>query len=164
MPRRSATVPLSTSGTATRTLLATVGLHSYRAEFISTDGFAPSQASTFHATIASGLVLDAQPTVLGPGLHPTLTLSAYAADVRGRPVAGEELTFSVLGQEPNPFDFGGGRVVCRAVTDQDGFATCRLRGLVASVLTLLGAPSWVSHPATTNYGWSVDGAPVIRVS
>lgn len=156
-------VPLPATGTAVHVSAAVVGLHTYRAEFVGTDGFASSEASVFHVTIASGLSLHAEPTVLAPGLRPTLTLSAHASDLRGRPVVGERLTFSVLGTTPNPFDLGGGKVVCTAVTDAHGFASCRGRGLVASVLTLLGAPSYVSHPMTSNYGWGVDRAPVIRL-
>ena len=156
-------VPLGSEGTAVHTSAAVTGLHSYRAVFVGTDGFAGSEATQFHVTIASALVLHAEPTILAPGLRPTLTLSAYAEDTRGRPVVGETLTLSVLGDPPNPFDFGGGHVVCNAVTDQRGFASCRGRGLVASVLTLLGAPSYVSHSRTGNYGFGVASAPVIRL-
>jgi hypothetical protein len=158
-----APVPLGADGTALHTSAAVAGLHSYRAVFVGIGGFAGSEATQFHVTIASALVLHAEPTILAPGLRPTLTLSAYAEDTRGRPVVGETLTLSVLGDPPNPFDFGGGKVVCNAVTDERGFASCRGRGLVASVLTLLGAPSYVSHSRTSNYGFGVATAPVIRL-
>ncbi len=158
-----APVPLGSAGTAVHTSAAVAGLHSYRAEFVGTGGFVGSEDTQFHVTIASALVLHPEPTILAPGLRPTLTLSAYAEDMRGRPVVGETLTLSVLGDPPNPFDFGGGRVVCNAVTDQRGYASCRGKGLVASVLTLLGAPSYVSHQRTANYGFGVATAPVIRL-
>ena len=128
-----------------------------------TGGFARSEVTQFHVTIASALVFHPEPTILAPGLRPTLTLSAYAEDLRGRPVVGEMLTLSVLGDPPNPFDFGGGRVVCNAVTDQRGYASCRGKGLVASVLTLLGAPSYVSHQRTRELRVRRRPAPVIRL-
>ena len=57
----------------------------------------------------------------------------------------------------------GGRVICHAVTDQRGFASCRGKGLVGSVLTLLGARSYVWHQISANYGFSAAVAPVIRL-
>jgi hypothetical protein len=156
-------VPLDDTGAAVHTSPAVVGLHSYRAEFVGTGEYADSSASAFHVTIASGLVIRPEPTILAPGLRPTLTMSAHAEDVRGRPVAGEALTFKVFGRMPNPFDTGGGQVVCTAITDERGFATCGPRGLVGSVLSLLAARSYVSHLSTPEYGFSAAVAPVIRL-
>jgi hypothetical protein len=155
-------VPVDTAGRAVHTQPAVVGLHRYRAAFVGAAGYADSEASQLHGTIASGMVIRSEPTILAPGLRPTLTLSAYAEDVRGRPAVGEELTFSIFGRQPNPFDFGGGRVVCTAVTDQTGFASCGVKGLVPAVLSLL-AHTYVSHAASGNYGYSSASAPVIRL-
>lgn len=156
-------VPLDASGAAVHAGPAVVGLHTYRAEFVGTGGYADSSVEAFNMTIASGMVIRPEPTILAPGLRPTLTMSAHAEDMRGRPAVGEALTFSVFGQPPNPFDFGGGRVVCHAVTDERGFASCRGKGLVGSVLSLLAARSYVSHARTAEYGFSVAVAPVIRL-
>ena len=157
-----APVPLDGAGRAVRSEPAQVGLHRYRAVFVGTDGYAGSEASQLHGTIASGMVIRPEPTILGAGLRPTLTLSAYAEDMRGRPAVGQTLTFSIFGRQPNPFDFGGGRVVCHAVTDHRGFATCGARGLVPAVLSLL-THTYATHFPTGQYGYSSAGAPVIRL-
>jgi hypothetical protein len=156
-------VPLDASGKAVHSSRAVVGLHSYRAEFLGTGGFSASSDSAFHVTIASGMVIRPEPTILAPGLRPTLTMSAHAEDVRGRPVVGETLAFKVFGRMPNPFDTGGGRVICHAVTDQHGFASCRGSGLVGSVLSLLAGRSYAWHQISANYGFSAAAAPVIRL-
>ncbi|MCW2787139.1 MAG: hypothetical protein JWP74_3656 [Marmoricola sp.] len=159
-------VAVDPAGEATATVPATVtGLAGYHADFTGTGGFADSSGSALHVTANAGLVLKPEPSVLeisrSNPLKVTLTLSAHATRIDGTPVAGEPLTFSVLGKQPNLFDFGGGRVICTATTNADGFASCGGAGLGGAVVSLLAGGSYVTHFRGVGYDFSSAKAKVI---
>lgn len=107
-----------------------------------------------------------EPTVLAPGLRPTLTMSARLT-VRDTdvPIPGRPMVFKVFGTEPvNVFDRGGGIVVCQAVTDANGFASCKGQGLLGAVLSLLAGRSYAIHMWDGGqYSFNWAEAPVIQL-
>jgi hypothetical protein len=89
-------------------------------------------------------------------------MSATATRLDGTPISGEELTFSVFGKQPDLFDFGGGKVICRAITDAEGFASCRGAGTTGSILSILAGGSWVTHFRNNQYEFRSVKAPVVQ--
>lgn len=159
-------VAVDSDGVASVTMVATqTGLTGYHAHFTGTDGYGASSGFSLHNTVIAGMVLNPEPSVLEISkrnpLKINLTLSAYASRFDGSPVVGEPLTFSVLGKQPNLFDFGGGTVICTAVTDADGFASCGGAGLGGAVVSLLAGGSYVTHFRSERYGFSSAKAKVI---
>lgn len=158
-------LPVDSNGVAEVTLPAQeVGLVQYVADFHGTDGFADSSGFAFTVISNSGVVLAPEPTIaqLSPGtIKLTLTMSAYARTLSGAPIAGEQLTFSVFGKQPNLFDFGGGTVVCRAVTNAAGFASCKGAGVGGAIVSLLAGGSYVTHFRGVGYDFSSAKAKVL---
>jgi hypothetical protein len=159
-------VPVDGSGVATVTTTATAtGLTAFHADFTGTGGFADSSGLALNNTTAASLVLHPVPSVLeisrSNPLKITLTLSSWATRLDGTPVVGEELTFSVLGKQPNLFDFGGGSVICTAVTNAQGYASCGGKGVFGAIVSLLSGGSYVTHFSDDDYGFSSDKAKVI---
>ncbi|TWH04966.1 Ig-like domain-containing protein [Nocardioides sp. J9] len=158
-------VPVDASGTASATVPADyVALARYRAAFTG-DGFGDSEAAEFTYVPRAAVRLDAEPTVLrtsGVGSPLTLTLAAWVRRADdGRPVAGEPVTFKILGGQPDLFSMNGGTVVCDAVTDARGYATCGGKATLAAVLSLLTGGAWVSHPRLGGYEFTSAKVPVI---
>lgn len=162
----AADVPVDEDGVAEYTgTVEVLGLYGNTADFTGTAGYGDSSGFSLYQSFEATLVLDPEPTVLEISrknpLKLTLTLSAYATRLDGTPVAGEWLTFSVLGKQPNLFDFGGGTVICHAVTDEKGFASCGGSGLGGAVVSLLAGGSYVTHFVSSHYFFSSAKAKVI---
>jgi hypothetical protein len=122
-------VAVAASGRATYTFRPGTGPVTYTATFVGAGNFAGSAAEQFFVTGASGVRLAGRGTIVA-GLRSTLTPSAYARHLgSGRPAEGVRLTFTAGGRMPNLFDYGGGEVICAAVTDAKGFASCGAAGV-----------------------------------
>lgn len=124
-----APVPVDRSGRATYRFEPGPGPASYTATFVGSGGFGDSVDEQFFVTAASGVRLAGRGTIAA-GLRRSLTPSAYARHLgSGRPAEGVLLTFTAGGRMPNLFDYGGGEVICTALTDARGFASCGSAGL-----------------------------------
>lgn len=131
-------------------------------------GLWPASAAADEPTPAvQQVALVPEATVLAPGLRPTLTMSAHLTVLStGEPIPGRRLVFKVFGTEPGGmFDLGGGVVVCEAVTDATGFATCAGGGLLGSALSVLAGRSYVVHfpDGSAPYGFGSATAPVVQL-
>lgn len=164
----AADVPVGANGVAEYVGTTTVlGLGGYTAAFTGSGGYGDSSDFALHQSFPASLVLKPEPSILEISkknpLKITLTLSAYATRPDGTPIAGEQLTFSVFGKQPNIFDFGGGTVICHAVTNAQGFASCGGAGIAGAVVSLLAGGSYVTHFnfGSQNYGFSSAKAKVI---
>jgi hypothetical protein len=165
---QSATVAVDASGKAT--LVGKTGLkwvNTFTATFKGTNGYANSSDSVTKAN-SNAIIWDPEPTLLrlGPGLKVTLTFATLVHDRDGRPLAGQQVGFSLLGKIPSIYDDKpkGGLPVCEAVADANGLATCKgqVSALVGSVLSLLTG----AYATQMNGGWALDQftkLPVIRV-
>jgi len=162
----AADVPVDANGVAEYTGTTTaLGLSGFTAAFTGTGGYGDSTGFTLHQSFPASLVLKPEPSVLEISrrnpLKITLTLSAYATRLDGTPIVGESLTFSVLGKQPNLFDFGGGTVICQAVTNAQGFASCGGAGIGGAVVSLLAGGSYVTHFNSPTYFFNSAKAKVI---
>ncbi|MBO9521737.1 MAG: Ig-like domain repeat protein [Nocardioidaceae bacterium] len=89
------------------------------------------------------------PTIakIGPGLKLTLTLSTHAKNFVGAPMAGVPVVFTLFGPgnnvAPGPAQSDPSVVVCRAVTDASGFASCKGSGLLGSIVSILSG-AWAA--------------------
>lgn len=92
-----------------------------------------------------------EPTVarIGPGLKLTLTLATHVYDLQGVPKAGERIKFTLVAPWPGLFTEprpGLGAIeVCEAVTDANGFASCKGKGLLASIVSILAGGAWATR-------------------
>lgn len=150
----AADVPVDGEGQADAQGVADfVGTRTYLLSFHGTGGYGGSSSTRTARCCFSGL--DPQPTVAristtGGRPQVTLTTSAYLRSYQdfGRlsPVAGQTLVFTVGGRKPSGTSLGGGTVVCRATTDVWGFASCRGKGTIGALASVLAGGSWVTHP------------------
>lgn len=135
--------------------------------FHATDRFADSSGTTWAQGLLAGVYLDPDPTVLRlvpPRLSlTTLTMAAHARRADGRPIAGLELVFKIGGERPTLFDFGGGKVVCGAVTDANGFASCRGTGGFSALESISTGGGWVAHFRFGYYDFAAEKVPVLAV-
>jgi hypothetical protein len=161
-----ANIPVGADGTARidRTIDYT-GPYGITAAFHGTNGYGDSSDWELFSGQDAGVVLTTQPTIakvgLG-GLTLTFSMAARATTYAGRPLVGTLLVFSVFGHQPSLFDFGGGKVVCRATTDAHGWARCGGSvGRTAAVLSLLALGSYVTHFQEFGYAFSSAKAPII---
>lgn len=151
-----APVPLDATGAASITLPNTPSWPpSYTAQFVGTNGYADSTGvpSPFGESVKMtpiGTIL----RIGGPGLlQVTQTFSVrakYAAD--GVPATGEVIVFSqknkLHGQSGHPEmdpNYVYPVVVCSAIVDAAGYATCSGTAPTSSILTLLTTPAWANH-------------------
>lgn len=163
----AADVPVDAAGVATATFDASVeGLVRYRAVFVGTGEFGPSEGAAFWYSSRAAVKLLPQPTVLrigGPGgVGVTLTMAAHVRRADdGRPVAGAPVTFKVGGGQPDLLSMNGGTVVCSATTDAQGYATCGGKATVGVVLSLLADGAWAVHPRFGGYEFATAKTPAV---
>jgi hypothetical protein len=130
----------------------------FHAEYHATGDFADSAdaATALFSWITFEIVPEPTIARIGPGLNAqiTLTMAAHLRGVDRRPLAGHEVIFSLFGSvlpringAVQPFAV----VACKAVTDVNGFATCRSSGTAGALLSVLAGGSWVNHLEDDGY-------------
>lgn len=96
----------------------------------------------------------------------TLTLSAYARFKDGTPAPGVTVYFSGDCLIPGPRMCQLMLQYCKAVTDWQGFASCKGAGTLGSVVSILGGSVWMSaHSSNRGYYVQVpDSRPPVIVT
>jgi hypothetical protein len=134
----------------------------YRAVFHATGGFADSEGTEGDG---GALVVDPEPTILGIGgpllLKLPLTTSAYIRRADGVPEEGTIVYFSQYGSVNS--DNPKVKMVCVAIADINGLATCKGEGAGPAVLSVLGAGVWATAVDYANLVYVEQRLPVIKL-
>lgn len=140
----------------------------YYVDFHGTNGFGDSSTSTLYTPSSRRTVnVTPEPTLMRitAGALPqlTLTLSAYARFKDGTPTPGVRVSFEGMCLVESPRMCASRVHWCSAVTDANGFASCKGAGLLAAVVSVLNGEVWMYAYSTNQYHVQVTNAqpPVV---